>query len=50
MVEQRKAKAITATPCRVRGEISLSSTKEDESNNGDDTDPDKADDKYLLQF
>lgn len=48
MIERRKAKAMTANQHRTKGEISLSSKKEDESDTGDNMDPDQANDKYLL--
>ena len=35
---------------RARGGISLSSEEEDESDNGNDMDPDQVDDKYPLQL
>ena len=49
MIERRKAKAMAAKQRRVRGEMSLSSEKEDKSDTGDNTDPDQADNKYPLQ-
>ena len=50
MMERRKAEAIAAKRRRARRGISLSSEEEDESDIGDDTDPDQANDKYLLQL
>ena len=50
MIERRKAEAMTAKRRRARGEMSSSSKEEDESDTGDDTDPDQADDEYPLQL
>lgn len=50
IVENRKAKAMATKWHNVRGEISLSNKKEDESDIGDDMDSDQANDKYPLQF
>ena len=50
MIERQKAKAMVAKWCKARGGISSSSKKEDESDTGDDTDLDQADDKYLMQL
>ena len=50
MMERRKAEAMAAKRRRARGGISLSSEKEDESDNVDDTDLDQANDKYPLQL
>ena len=49
--EKQKTEAMVAKCCGNRGRISLSSKKEEnyESNIRDDTDPDQANDKYLLQ-
>lgn len=51
MIEKRKIEAIATKHCRNKREISLSSEKEEsyESDTGDDTNPNQADDKYLLQ-
>ena len=48
MMERRKTEAMAVKRRRTRGRISLSSKKEDENNTGDNTDPDQANDKYLL--
>ena len=50
MMERRKAEPMAAKRRRARGEISLSGEKKDESDTRDDTDPDQANDKYLLQL
>ena len=50
MMERRKAEAMAAKRRRARGGISLSSEEEDESDTGNDTDPDQAVDKYPLQL
>ncbi len=53
MIKRQKTEAIAAKCQRVRGEISLSSEEEEnyESDTGDETDPDQADNnKNLLQF
>ena len=53
MVERRKTEAMAAKHQRVRGGRSLSSEEEEiyESDTGDETDPDQANnDKSLLQF
>lgn len=50
MVQRRKIEAMAAKQCRARGGISLSSKKEDESDIGNDIDPDQANDKYPLQL
>ena len=50
MMERRKAEAMAAKRHRARGGISLSSKEEDESDTGDDTDPDQANDKYPFQL
>ena len=36
--------------CRARGEISLSSEEENKSDTRDETHPDQANEKYLLQL
>ena len=50
MIEKRKAEVMAAKWRRARGGISLSSEKEEESDTGDDTDLDQADDKYPQQL
>ena len=50
MMERRKAEAMATKRRRARGGISLSSEEEDESDIGDDTDPDQANDEYPLQL
>ena len=50
MMERRKAEAMAAKRRRARGGMSLSSEEEDESDIGDDTDLDQADDEYPLQL
>ena len=55
MIERRKAEAMAAKRRRARGGISLSSEEEDESDTGDDMDPDQANldqanDKYLVEL
>ena len=42
MIEKQKAEAMAAKWRRVRGRTSLSSEEEDESDTGDNTDPDQA--------
>ena len=54
-MEKRKVKVMAAKQYRTRGGISLSSEKKDESDTGDDTDPDQANldqanDKYLVEL
>lgn len=50
MVERLKAEAMVAKQRRVGRGIGSPSTKEDESDTGDDMNSDQSDDKYLLQF
>ena len=50
MMERRKAEAMAAKWRRARGGISLFSEEEDESDTGDDMDPDQADGKYPFQL
>ena len=50
MKERRKAEAMDAKRHGARGGMSSSSEEEDESDTGNDTDPDQAKDKYLLQL
>lgn len=52
MVERRKTEAMAAKRQRARGGISLSSEEGGnyESDTGDETDPDQANDEYLLQL
>lgn len=50
MVKMQKAKAMTAKQYRARRKINLSSKEENETNIKDDIDPDKANNKYSLQF
>ena len=50
MMKRRKAKVIAAKQRRARGGMSLSNEEEDESDTGDDTNPDQTDNKYPLQL
>lgn len=50
IIKRQKAEAMATKQHRVRGEISLSSEKEDESDIRDDTNLDQANDKYSLQL
>ena len=50
IMEKQKAKAMAAKRRRTRRKISSSNKREDESDTGNDTDPDQANDKYLLQL
>ena len=50
MIERRKAEAIAAKRRRARGGFSSSSEEENESDTGDDTHPDQANDEYPLQL
>lgn len=50
MIEKRKAKAIAVKQLRARGEINLSNDKKDESDTGNNTNSDQANDIYSLQL
>ena len=50
MKKKQEAEAIAVKQRRAVGEISLFGKKEDESDTGDDMNPDQANDKYSLQL
>ena len=49
-MEKRKTETMAAKQHKSRREIGLFSKKDDENDTKNDTDPDQADNKYLLQF
>ena len=50
MKQRRKGEAIAAERRRARGRMSLSGEEKDESNTGNNTDLDQAEDEYPLQL